>query len=297
MSPPQVKEIDIQSLAKHTSGIPHLERTFAHPPGFNKPELYQKWGLYESNEIFGAIEQSELPDAGKTLLNGLLKYGGVGMFGVGENYDLGVDYDKLLKQIYRPEIAVPVQQELAKQMRERTDEMGICIHGVLAPETSGLKPSTTLSDSLMVANVSVNKKDVYSTDDIAVAVDSYSKGKVNIISLAKSVLQTLQSEGKTNFILSDDIIDSGLITIAVAVILQLAHEQGYNINLVGIVTPIEKVYTGASKIIQENLGLLPIVSLLKVEDIGILNEAQGLAWIKIIGLDKAIPCNLRDLRV
>lgn len=296
MARPEVTRINTSGM-KEYSGVPHIERTFLHPPGLTSPESWRKWGLYAQNDLDRVIKESNaLTDGGKILLNGLLQDGGVGMFGNAESYDLGINYDLLLKSDYDHKKVDPAMQELAWQMKDEATAMGIKIDGVLAPEISGLKPAMAFSGFLEDASCINIKKNGSSPQSVGVAVDSYTSDKTDILSIAESVLQKQFREGKTNFVLADDIIDSGIMTQAVALILQLARDRGYDINLVGIVTPIEKVYTQARKTINANLGPIPIKSILQIEDIGILDEANQTAWIKIVGMDKAIQCNLTDSR-
>jgi adenine/guanine phosphoribosyltransferase-like PRPP-binding protein len=294
MSRPEVKKIEIRNLPKHgETNLPYIKRTFVHPPGMETPAVLSKYGLYKPEEIKDAIRNSELFSGSQIFLNGLLEGGGVALFGTEQNFDAGINYEDVYKIDYKHGVIDPALGELAIQMRQEAKKTNMSIDGVLAPENSGIKQATMLSSYLDVDCFSVRKNGHKSS--FAVAVDSYTQGKIDIISVAQSMLDSMKKNNQKNLILSDDIIDSGAMTEAVALLLQLAQEQGYDIHLVGIVAPIEKTYTGAREKIKEILGDIPIFSALKIEDIGIINNSQ--AWIKVAGIKKAIPCNLADLRV
>lgn len=302
MPRPEAARINVAQYGEY-KGVPHIKREFFNPPGQEIPgqEKYDTWkkhGLFTQTEFDTAIESTKnITDAGKVLLRGLLEQGGVGIFGNEQKYDLGIDYDLLLKSDYDHKIVDPAMRELATQMKVEAAAMDFPIDGVLAPEISGLQPAAMFSSYFDDASCVRIKKNGFAPNTIGVAVDSYtSADRTDILSISKSVLQKKFREGKTNFILADDIIDAGFMTQAVALILQLARDEGYDMNLVGIVTPIEKVYTRARQTIQENLGPIPIKSILQIEDIGILDPSQNTAWIKIVGLDKAIQCKLNDTR-
>ncbi len=292
---PEVHRIQKDSLPTLEGSIPHIKRTFIRPPGFlERPEMLGSYGLYLPEEVDGAIEKSNLVSpGGKTLLRGLREMGGVALFGTGEEYDLGLNYGALYKTKVDEKI-VPVLEELAASMQGVADKRGYSVHAVLAPETSGVAQAKVFSSFLKGTECHPVKKN-RDFSPIKVALDSYTKGKTDILSLATEMLASLQAEGKTNIVLSDDIIDAGFMSQTVTLLLQLAQEQGYDVHLVGIVAPIEKTYTGAREHIQETLGDIPVISALQIEDIGLLNDTQ--AWIKVFGIPKAIPCNLADFRI
>jgi adenine/guanine phosphoribosyltransferase-like PRPP-binding protein len=307
-----VNEIPTENLAQW-HGIPHLKRAFFPPPGKNNPELSYQYQLYSARELPEAInkfkfhgEQPETSEARRTLLRGLLEYGGVGQFGEkhGES-DLGLDYSHFLKHEYMDEIANPVYNALGEQITSDIRDKGYSrIDGVLAPEKSGIKHGETLSNVLGVEKIIVKKDTTPKNDRVEVALDGYTLNEVNVISLTKKTLGELKKDGKSNFLLVDDILDSGLMTMAIALLLQRARatKENFDVNLIGIVTPFEKVYTGAGKLIEDLLGPIPITSLIQIEDMGLLDEQQVQlhegkeAWIKIVGMEKAIPCNLTDFR-
>lgn len=296
MSAPELKKINHAELPKFgDSSIPHIKRTLLRPPGMETPDILGKYGLYQTNEVSRVIDQTtEISDGGKKLLTGLLKDGGVGMFGTETEFDLGIDYDSVYKSGYKNEVINPALKELAVKIEDRAANLQFSVDGVLAPESSGIKQAAILSSYLKNADCFSVKKNGHSSP-FAVAVDSYTQGKTDVISIAQSLFDSMKVSGQQNLILSDDIIDSGVMTQAVALILQLAQEAGFNVHLVGIVTPIEKMYTHAGDSIREKLGDIPIFSSLKIEDIGYLSEKQ--AWIKVVGIDKAISCKLKDSRV
>lgn len=295
---PEVKKIEHSILPRHKeTGLPHIKRVFVRPPGMEHPEILDRYKLYKPEEIQEAIRnapENEISTGGKQLLNGLLQFGGVGMFGTETDFDLGIDYDKLYKTKYKNKFVNPALQELANQMLQEADKEEYAIDGVLAPENSGIKQAAFFAAYLHDVDCISVKKNGH-TSPFAVAVDSYTQGKTDIISIASDIFSSMREEGQTNLVLSDDIIDSGVMTQAVALILQFAQEAHFDINLVGVVTPIEKTYTHARETIREKLGDIPIFSSLKIEDIGLLSETE--AWIKIKGIEKAIPCMLNDSRI
>lgn len=292
---PEIHPIQTNKLPLF-EGLPHIKRKFAHPPGMIRPERLGKYELYYPEEVDDVIELSKLSPAGKNLLRGLREKGGVAWFGNQTDFDLGLNYGELYKTNFDTDVMNPVLQELAEKMQKIAKTREFSIDGVLAPEMSGIPQGRVFTSYINGAELHHVKKNIELLPNIpAVAVDSYTKGKTDTISLEGQTLEKLKTEGRTNLVLSDDIIDAGFMTRAVALLLQLARKQGFDINLVGIVSPIEKTYTNARKKIKKELGKeIPIFSVLQIEDIGILNETQ--AWIKVKGIAKAIPCNLSDFR-
>ncbi len=278
---PEAHRIKTEALPKFDGTIPHIKRTFMRPPGMETPEIVDRYGLYREDEVPQMIESSlSLSKGTKLLLTGLLKSGGVAKFGNEAGFDLGINYNEIYKDTYKGGVMKEALREIAEVTEEHARLEGYSVDAVLAPELSGIKQATVYSSFLKDADCVSVKKNGHNKSPMSVAVDSYTQGKTDIISLAQSALEDMKREGRKNVVLSDDIIDSGVMTQAVALLIQLAQEQGYDIHLVGVVSPIEKLYTGAREKIQKELGRgVPIFSALQIEDIGLLSDSQ--AWIKV----------------
>lgn len=283
----RLKPIEIK---QYRDGVPYVARKFTSPPGYLNPDMFKKHGLYTREEIPFVIEKFPLTDGQKTLLTGLLTYGGIAFFGTHESFNLGLDYNNVLKYLFRPDIVEPGLTELADELNK---EPTYRVDGVLVPENSAIKPGTLFANlSGKIPIISVRKNGQSQQTGLEVAIDSYTKGKTDFLSIDESTLEAMKKQHIEKLVLTDDIVDTGAMTEAIALILQLAREKGYNVNLSGIITPFEKRYTKAREHIQTVLGNVPVKSILQIEDIGL----GPIPWIKIIDIEEAIPCNFIDLR-
>jgi len=292
--------IDVRKLHEYTLPdgkiIPYLPRIDSIKPPGMKDNTIAPNGICEKNNRSAAIESAQgLSSGAKKLLKALFERGGAALFGLEENPDMGIDYQNVFKKFLDPEEMGKALQELAYDMDTDAAGRGIHIDGILAPEASGVALgvafSSLLKDKPPVLSVQKNG----APTSLEVAIDSYSKGKIDVMSIPLELLQVLQAKKpgeEINLIMCDDFFDSGKMTEAIALLLQLARQQGVNVNLVGVVVPIEKTYTGARKSIEENVGNVPIFSAVKIEDMGIHNN-EG-PWMKMQGVDTGLACEIKD---
>ncbi len=286
--------------------FPYVQRIFIEdhkPKGLKSGDVLPYGGTIVGVESRDAVINNRpngLSLGEKKLLKGLLEYGGVAQFGPMNDSDMGVDYEHVFKKIYTPEIIEDALKDLAQTMQEDARTRGLHIDGVLAPEQSavmiGAAFSTFLEDKPCCIPIQKNAKH---PSELSVAVDSYtnSKGKTDIMSFPMELLDDMAKKNggnEINLVLLDDILDTGTMTKAMALLLQMAREKGYKVNLIGVVAPLEKMYTEARKTIANEVGNMPVYSALAVEDMGIYKGTDP--WIKVRGVDEPFACGIKDFR-
>lgn len=288
---------------------PHIQRVVVPPPGVVNPDMIQRYGLYTNNEINPAIENSDLSLGGKSLLQGILIRGGIALFPGSPNselgFDVGIDYDYVFKHSFDSRHAQPAVEELAIEMKNVADSRSnhgdkVIIGGILAPEHSAIKIATLVGNyltSISPQNVYVHsvRKNGGNIGEFTVDVDAYSRAQTDTLWLNRKTLELIEQTG-TSLVLIDDIIDTGAMTNTVALILQLARENGFHAKLIGVGAPIEKVWTNARDNIAREIGAIPVRSILVIEDMGTHIDSKPRPWLKVAGVEKAIPCRLKDLR-
>jgi adenine/guanine phosphoribosyltransferase-like PRPP-binding protein len=297
------KSFNIESLPRFSPHeglkIPYIQRVIIHRPPSLKLENELPHGeLCRSDDRLRIIDSTPntLTPGGRNLLKGLLENGGAAQFGSIKDPDMGLDYENVYKKIYNPEVSSDALTELADVMQKDARERGLHIDGILAPEQSGVLLGGIISnlfeDKPMCVPVQKNGK---AKSPVAVAVDSYSKGQVDVMSLPLNILDIMKKKNgdrEINLVLFDDILDTGTMTKAMAVLLQMARERGYKVNLIGIIAPIEKGYTHAREIIAEEVGDMPVYSTLSVEDMGVYQGMEP--WMKIDGVQTPFACGMKS---
>ena len=259
-------------------------------------------GIYKGEDRAKLINESTLSIGGKALLLGILTDGGAAQFGSFDNPNMGVDYEFVYKKLLNHQVVDGSLQELSSAINEDTTDRGIQIDAVLAPETSAPLFAGVLSSLLKGKPpcIPVQKNGSKGISPVSDAVDSYSggEGKVDVMSIPVEVLEILQRKkggNEINVVLCDDILDTGAMTIAMALLVQIAREKGFNINLMSIVSPLEKIYTHVRETIEATVGNVPVYSSIKVSDMGIYKGIEP--WMKVEGITQAFACGIRDFRV
>jgi len=295
--------IEVENLYQHTLPdgriIPYLPRIDGVKPPGMRDNTKAPNGICERERREDAISSAQgLTEGKRKLLRALLERGGSALFGSEDNPDMGINYQNVFKKFLDLKEMGEALQELAHAMDADAAGRGIHIDGILAPEASGVALGVAFSFLLRDTPPMLSVQKNGAPTSLEVAIDSYSKGKVDVMSIPLDLLQLLQNKKprqEINLIMCDDFFDSGKMTEAIALLLQLARDQGVNVNLVGVITPIEKTYTDARNKIATNVGNVPIFSALKVEDMGV-HATEG-PWMKIEGVDVGLACDIQDFTI
>lgn len=282
------------------SPLPYIPRINVPPPGLLHPEILQHYGLLDGNPV-AEIERSDLSPGAKGLLLGILKHGGVAKFSAPPDsdleFDLGINYDRVFKHSFKVELAWPAVEELGSAMRTIAESGPATIDALLAPEHSAIKLATLVGKYLDGIDVHSVRKNGGRTGEFAVNLPGYTKNQIDTLWLDKATLLQITQYGRVNLGLIDDIIDTGTMSNGISLIIRLAQKEGFPVELTGIGSMLEKTYTAARSNITDFMGPVPIHSVLKIADMGIIpgcDEKWG--WIKAEGMKKAVACNLADLR-
>lgn len=279
-----------------TDGIPYIKRVVELPPGIKNPEIIQNYGMCDWGKVREKIGESPLTLGAKNLLYGIWQFGGVALFkGNGEvPFDLGINYDRVFKHTFHTELARYAADEINARIR---NTFGVEeIQGILSPEYSSLKFATLVSERNGGIPIVSVRKNGNGTKDFQIKLDAYTAGCVDTMSIDDLAVRELIEQRIFNFYSLDDIIDSGAATVGTHNIVKQAQKK-YPIRLLAVATPVEKMYTnGRANISREIGGDVPIISVLQIEDIGVLDENRNQGWIKAKDMPTAIPCRLADLR-
>lgn len=271
------KQIDDREINVLIHGnFPYFPRPTIIPPdkdymqSLMTPESSLKSIAYERDVIHSITRGTA------DLATGMVLYGGIGQYSGG----IGLDYSRVYKEPnFKEEYAIGAIREIA-------ESTGSEINCILAPERSAIKPAEVLAKLLKVPLLVV-KKNGYNLQSLrkifGAYLDSYThEGKRDLLCLSKDELtRIISNKGKLFALLFDDIIDTGMMTIAVDQIVKQAQNYGIDIVLSEVCALFEKGYTGGRELIKRETGLVPKSGLV-IEDIGLFPKQ----WMKIQSINE-----------
>lgn len=249
----------------------YFPRDIIPPPGrLNNHEIL------DPSQSLEAVRRSDLSLGAKYLLQGLLQYGGgVKQFKGG----IGLDYDSVFKRFFNTGYFKRSSQEMAFQI-ERTEA-----NIILAPERSAIIPAAQIAHITNLPVLYLVKNGEKSDTTIIAEVDSYTGGGRDRIELDRKILSRVLAEmkGRLRGYMIDEMLDCGSMSMAVHDITEQAQSESFDMELVGIGSLMEKIYTGAADAVEKKTKIRPS-SVVQFEDMGL----NPFSWIKVAGVEGAL---------